>query len=635
MTKNRNFFWFHGYCGMQMASIACLFVSRMCLNYHRTSASRLIHEKLLQTVLFLPVSFFDVTPVGRIINRFSQDIATIDEDLVQSVSQFIGMGGGVLGSIGAIAGSTQGAFLVLLVPLGLFYSRFQEYFRKSNTAIARIEATSRSPIYADFSQTLSGTSTIRAYGEQMRYVAQLEAYANRNTVPGVLQQLAGQWLAIRLDFLGASIMFFMGALTIALQNSNFVPAGYLALGLSYAIQLTALLKMAVRVLATVESQFNSVERVRFYTELTNVEEGGRTRSDSSAAVVTTVDEKVSKAEDSDVEMQAIIAPLSAAPPASWPQQGRVRFEGVDMRYRDGPLVLKNVTFDVNSKEKIGIAGRTGCGKSSLMVALFRIEPLSAGRIFIDDIDISTVPLQTLRSKLVLIPQDAVMFSSTVRFNLDPFDLYSDQEVWDVLRDVNMLDHVMSLPNKLQELVAEGGDNFSAGQRQLVCIARAILRKPAVLVMDEATASIDSETDELIQRMIRTKFKDCTVLTIAHRYAAFCLLCLLGCLPYSTPPPPPSLSVNFSTSGSIPSSTRPMCSLWTKASRQNLANRKFSSPMKGVSLGLFGIDTSRVAGRIDSYCNRTFSRLRPSSRAHALRIVQPTARRPPLQACAMS
>eukprot|EP01033_Poteriospumella_lacustris_P010428 gene10428-7414_t len=286
-------------------------------------------------------------------------------------------------------------------------------------------------------RTLSGTITIRAYGQSDRFIEKLEGYANTNTVPGVLQQVASQWLAIRLDFLGAIVMFFMGALTVSSDSVNFIPAGYLGLGLSYAIQMTSLLKMMVRVTATMEAQFNAVERIRHYAQ--------------------------------------------------------------------------NIEYD-----KVGIAGRTGCGKSSLMVALFRIEELVGGKILIDGLDISRIPLPLLRAKLCIIPQDPVMFSASVRFNLDPFDEFSDEAVWEVLENVNMKDHVLSLPNKLEELVAEGGDNFSAGQRQLICIGRAILRKPKILVMDEATASIDADTDSFIQRMIRQKFKECTVLTIAHR-----------------------------------------------------------------------------------------------------------------------
>lgn len=510
MPRSRSFFWFNGYAGLLMASIFTLFLSRMFLTYHRTEASVNFHNKILSRVLYFPVAFFDVTPIGRIINRFSQDMQTVDEDLAQSMSQVISMFGSVLGTIGAIAGSTKGVFLILLVPLSVLYRYFNIYFRKSNTAIARLEAISRSPIYADFSQTISGTSTIRAYGQSDRFIANLERFANNNTIPGVLQQVASQWLSIRLDFLGAIIQFFMGCLAVSSAKINFIPAGYLALGLSYSIQLTALLKMAVRVTATMEAQFNAVERIRHYAINIPIEEEEKPL---------VLEELASKTfAEGDVEM-AMIAKVKTEiihPPADWPSAGKVEFFDAKMRYREGPLVLKGISFTAEAGDKVGIAGRTGCGKSSLMVALFRIEELVAGRIVIDGIDISQIPLNTLRSKLCIIPQDPVMFSASVRFNLDPFDECTDEQVWDVLRDVNMKDHIMSLPNKLEELVAEGGDNFSAGQRQLICIGRAILRKPKILIMDEATASIDAETDNFIQRMIRTKFKPCTVLTIAHR-----------------------------------------------------------------------------------------------------------------------
>jgi ATP-binding cassette subfamily C (CFTR/MRP) protein 1 len=463
MTYNRALYWYRGYVGLQMAGVFFLTLSRCIFNYYRSRSITTLHHQLLNTILYLPVSFFDVTPVGRIVNRFSQDTATVDDDLPLQVMQLITTGVSCLGYFGAIAGSTKGTLLLLGVPLVFMYRWFQQFFNKSNTAIARLEAVSRSPIYADFSQTLSGTITIRAYREQTRFIATLEEYANKNTVPGVLQQVAGQWLAIRLDFLGALIMFFMGALTVSLKDNDFIPAKYLGLGLSYSIQLTAVMKLLVRTMAMTEALFNSVERIKFYADMVDKTEN---RAESLDQVQRHV--PVASSENAgDIEMNTQVPQDIDTVPLDWPQHGHIRFEQVSMRYRDGPLVLKNVSFDVNAKEKIGIAGRTGCGKSSLMVALFRIEELSGGKIYIDDVDISTLSLKTLRSKLCIIPQDPVMFSASVRFNLDPFSEFSDEEVWEVLRSVNMSGDIEQLPNKLNEMVSEGGDNFSAGQRQVL------------------------------------------------------------------------------------------------------------------------------------------------------------------------
>lgn len=361
MSKSRSFDWFRGYAGLLTASVVMMSVSRILLTQHRLNAAVRFHEELLHRVLFLKMSFFDTTPVGRIVNRFAQDVATIDEELAQTMSQAISLFGSVIGSIGAIVAATKGTFLILLIPLMFIYNKWNTFFRKSNTALARLEAVSRSPIYADFSQTLSGTSTIHAYRQEERFIETLEAFVDANSVPNLLQQVAVQWLSVRLDTLGAVVMFFMGALAVLSKQVDFIPAGFLALGLSYAIQMIALLKYAVTVVCTLEAQFNAVQRVRHY--------GCNLDTEESAPITNTAvsdgkegPDKSSKGgvNAGDVEMELVPTHEPVIlPPSGWPVTGSVVFENVQMRYRDGPLVLKGISFDVNGGEKIGIAGRTG------------------------------------------------------------------------------------------------------------------------------------------------------------------------------------------------------------------------------------------------------------------------------------
>lgn len=482
LTSDENLNYLNYFALFSLLALAVFIIRSLLLAEHRLGTSVQLHRLCVKHVLGATVAFFDITPLGRILNRFSSDMATVDEELSQSISQVMNSMFSCIGSIGAMAGATKGTFLVIFVPMIVLYERAQRYFRKTNTTVARLESISRSPIYADFNQALTGLNTIRAYGDEQRFINTLENRVDRNTIAAVTQQIAGQWLAVRLDFLGSVITFFIALL--AISSGGFIPAGFMALGLSYSFQLTQFLKFCVRMLASLEAQFNSVERIMHYTS--SIEQDGGIHEDASLV------------------------------PADWPTKGEIKGQGLQMRYRDGPLVLTGLDFEIAGSEKIGVAGRTGSGKSSLMNALFRIQELAAGVCYIDGIDISFIPLHTLRSKLGIIPQDPVMFSASVRFNLDPFTEKTDEEIWTILDRVAMKEHILSLPGKLDEVVAEGGDNFSAGQRQLICIARALLRKPKILILDEATASIDNETDALIQSMVRKAFKQSTVLTIAHR-----------------------------------------------------------------------------------------------------------------------
>lgn len=472
-------FGFIGVCGLTFRSIL--------IAVHRLGASKILHDGLTESILRAPVSFFDVTPTGRVLNRFAADMDKIDLELTQTLSQGISTLFNVLGALAAIIAATRGTFLIPLVPISYCYFLIQKWFRKTSTELQRINSIANSPIFADFSQTLSGTSTIRAYGEETRFFDQCKHSFDTMNASYILIQLVSSWLSLRLDILGGFIGAFIGGLAVATYSIDFIPAGWLGLALSYSIEVTNFLKHGVKMIATLEAQMNSVERVLFYTNQVEPE-----------------------APETVPEMDPA--------PDTWPTSGNIEFRDASLRYRDGPLVLKNISLQVKGSEKIGVCGRTGSGKSSLMISLFRITELEddGGAILIDDVNVRQIGTSTLRLNLSIIPQDPIIFSNTVRYNLDPFRTCSSDELWEVLRKVQMDTVIRELPNGLEEQVSEGGENFSQGQRQLLCIARALLRKPKILVMDEATASIDNATDAHIQTMIRENFKDATVLTIAHR-----------------------------------------------------------------------------------------------------------------------
>jgi ABC-type branched-subunit amino acid transport system ATPase component len=392
--------------------------------------------------------------------------------------------------------STNGAILALLAPLALLFYFIQKFYRATNLELKRLNAIANSPVNSAITTVLSGLTSIRAYDRGQQFTVRYAQAVEDESTSFLVQKFINQWLMARIGMLGAACTFFIFCLTTA--TTAFVPTGQMGIALVQSFQLPMILGMLIGQLAEVESGFNSVERIMFYSESIEAEPevvvSPPAQRKAAAGADANKDAEAEGEGDDKAREQPNITSLSlssvqttASVPANWPSEGVVRCVDCVLGYRDGQDVLNGLSFEVGARQKIGIVGRTGSGKSSIFVALFRFENLRQGQIFIDGIDVATVPLQRLRSALTIIPQDPVMFSASLRFNLDPFDQHSDQELWDVLDTVKMKDAVSALKDKLQQEVMEGGSNFSAGQRQLICFARALLRKPKILILDEATA----------------------------------------------------------------------------------------------------------------------------------------------------
>ncbi|PBC29188.1 Multidrug resistance-associated protein [Apis cerana cerana] len=444
-------------------------------------AARQMHIMMLRVVMRAPLTFFDTTPTGRIISRFAKDVDVLDTSLPQQISDSIYCLFEVIATLVVISFSTP-IFISVIIPISVIYYFVQRLYVASSRQLKRLESVSRSPIYSHFSETVSGAQMIRAFGVQERFINESESKVDFNQVCYYPSIIANRWLAVRLEMVGNLIIFF--AALFAVLNKDTVSSGLVGLSVSYALQVTQTLNWLVRMTSDVETNIVAVERIKEYGE---------------------------------TPQEASWKNPDYTPPKEWPVQGRVEFKDYKVRYReDLELVLRGLSFSIKGGEKVGIVGRTGAGKSSLTLALFRIIEAADGQIFIDDIDIAKLGLHDLRSRLTIIPQDPVLFSGSLRINLDPFNCYTDDEVWRALEHAHLKSFIKNLPNGLLYEVSEGGENLSIGQRQLICLARALLRKTKVLILDEATASVDLETDDLIQQTIRQEFKDCTILTIAHR-----------------------------------------------------------------------------------------------------------------------
>uniref|UniRef100_A0A8C1VAR3 ABC-type glutathione-S-conjugate transporter n=1 Tax=Cyprinus carpio TaxID=7962 RepID=A0A8C1VAR3_CYPCA len=444
-------------------------------------ASRHLHLELVNNVLHSPMSFFESTPSGNLLNRFSKEIDSIDCMIPDGLKMMLGYVFKLLEVCIIVLMATPFAGVVIL-PLTMLYAFIQSFYVATSCQLRRLESVSRSPIYTHFNETVQGASVIRAFGEQSRFILLANSRVDHNQTSYFPRFVATRWLAVNLEFLG-NLLVLAAAILSVMGRSTLSP-GIVGLAVSHSLQVTGILSWIVRAWTDVENNIVSVERVKEYAETTK--EAPWTIEDS---------------------------PL----PSDWPRSGSIGFQEYGLQYRRGlDWALKEISFSVNESEKVGIVGRTGAGKSSLALGIFRILEAAKGKIFIDGINIAEVGLHELRSRITIIPQDPVLFSGSLRMNLDPFDGYTDEEVWRALELAHLKNFVSGLPDKLNHECSEGGENLSLGQRQLVCLARALLRKTKILVLDEATAAVDLETDNLIQSTIRTQFEDCTVLTIAHR-----------------------------------------------------------------------------------------------------------------------
>lgn len=474
------------YAVLLVLAFICAFARTLWIVTGGIRCSKNLYAEMTHYVLHAPMYFFETTPIGRLLNRFTYDAEILDVTLVWSMSMLLIALSWFLTALVVMLVILPWMILVML-PVTLFYWLIQIHYRKSGADLHRLDALSRSPLQAMLSEGIEGAATIRTFGKEDTFIRRFHGFVDNNTSAQMNFLSAQRWLGIRIELLGAFIVFVASIIVITFNGTLALEAGVVALLIRWSAGLTVSLSFLVDNCAEAEGAVTAIERISRMTE-------------------TPQESNFDKKGDSVVD-------------PSWPMKGELEFRNVKMRYRPRlPLALNGLSFRVEAGQHCGVVGRTGAGKSTLATALFRLVEIESGKITVDNVNISKLGLSDIRGRpngIAIIPQDPFLFAGTLRECLDPFGTSSDEKLLDALASVRMLSTGRGI-EYLDSRVEEGGANYSVGERSLLVLARAILAKPKLLLMDEATANIDGETDSFIQKMLRTRFQSTTLLTIAHR-----------------------------------------------------------------------------------------------------------------------
>lgn len=471
----------YGFLGV--FTMLMVYISNSFWSRRGIEAGKTYHDQMLNSILAAPIRFFDSTPIGRILQRFSRDVESVDLHLQWSFDHTIHALFHIIMSFLLIV-VVLPIVLLVIAPILYFYYGLQNRYRRVAREVKRLDSVARSPRYAHFKETLQGLAVIRAFKKDEWAMSQFYNKLRFSTEMFHTHYMVNRWFSARLPLIGAGISTSTGLVIVFSSQQGYIAAGTAGLVTVYALDFWRHLNWGVRIFSDLESRMTSVERLQFYCDL-------------------------------PTEKNYIGEPLELD--EEWPQTGCLEFKNVDLKYADHlPLVLKNVSFKIESGSRVGLVGRTGSGKSTIFQSVYRFVDVAAGEICMDNKPIQRISLKRLRKNLAVIPQDPSLFMGTLRSNIDRYNQVDDEQIWQVLKKVCLDQFVRNLQNQLEFKVAENGANLSQGQRQLICLARALLMKVKIIFLDEATASVDVETDALVQQVIRESLDGITLITIAHR-----------------------------------------------------------------------------------------------------------------------